>query len=157
MSQRHAPPGVPDGPVKRHKCMLTQHSHIRPDSLYRSDVRDADTSMRSRQTVSRGAQSRRATLDAVPRYGTVRESTRLQTSTPTFRSHSLRRTWSEHPTSERIVEDIMRLPATIDQIIAHKGCLVAGARCRCATFTRRAAAARSARAGPVLYRYRVSG
>ena len=44
------------------------------------------------------------------------------------RSDSLRLMWAEHPSSElnseRTVEDICRLPATIDATIAHKGCHV---------------------------------
>ena len=36
----------------------------------------------------------------------------------------LRLKWHEHPTSERIVEDISRLPVSIEQTIAHKGCQV---------------------------------
>jgi hypothetical protein len=47
--------------------------------------------------------------------------------TPTELSHSLELTWAEHPTSERIVEDISRLPLVIDQIIEHRGSLVADA------------------------------
>ena len=51
---------------------------------------------------------------------------RFGAGTPTHLSHSLRRTWREHPTSERIVQDIQRLDVTFEQIVAHKGCLVAG-------------------------------
>ena len=36
----------------------------------------------------------------------------------------LRHVWRLSPTSERIVQDISRLATTIDQIIAHRGCLV---------------------------------
>ena len=38
--------------------------------------------------------------------------------------HSLQLTWADHPSSERIVEDISRLPLVIDQIIEHNGSLV---------------------------------
>jgi hypothetical protein len=49
---------------------------------------------------------------------------RYGAGTPTHLSHSLRLTWADYPSPERIVEDIQRLPITIEQIIAHKGCLV---------------------------------
>ena len=49
---------------------------------------------------------------------------RYGAGTPTHLTHSLRLTRREHPTSERIVEDISRLPVTIEQTIAHKGCQV---------------------------------
>ena len=49
---------------------------------------------------------------------------RYGAGTPTHLSHSLRLTWAEHPSSERIVEDICRLPITIDATIDHKGCYV---------------------------------
>ena len=49
--------------------------------------------------------------------GTISEIRRLM-------GHSLRLTWADYPSPERIVEDIQRLPITIEQIIAHKGCLV---------------------------------
>ena len=49
---------------------------------------------------------------------------RFGAGTPTHLSHSLRLTWADHPTSERIVEDISRLPTTIAATIAHKGCHV---------------------------------
>eukprot|EP00966_Prymnesium_polylepis_P085522 1980054-Prymnesium_polylepis.1 len=54
-------------------------------------------------------------MQAVGRFGA---------GTPTHLSHSLRRTWREHPTSERIVQDIQRLDVTLEQIVAHKGCVV---------------------------------
>ena len=46
---------------------------------------------------------------------------RFGAGTPKHLADSLRLTWAEHPTSERILEDILRLPVTIEQIIAHKG------------------------------------
>ena len=49
---------------------------------------------------------------------------RFGAGTPKHLADSLRLTWAEHPTSERILEDILRLPVTIEQIIAHKGCVV---------------------------------
>ena len=54
--------------------------------------------------------------------GTVSEIRRL--ITPTQLSHSLRLTWRQHPTSERIVEDICRLPTAIDATIERQGCQV---------------------------------
>jgi hypothetical protein len=49
---------------------------------------------------------------------------RYGAGTPIHLSHSLCLTWADYPSSERIVEDIQRLPLTIEQIIAHNGCLV---------------------------------
>ena len=43
---------------------------------------------------------------------------------PDHLAATLRHVWSHTPTSERIVQDISRLSTTIEQIIAHKGCLV---------------------------------
>jgi hypothetical protein len=49
---------------------------------------------------------------------------RYGAGTPKHLGDSLRLTWAQHPSSERIVEDICRLPAAIDATIAHKGCHV---------------------------------
>ena len=49
---------------------------------------------------------------------------RYGAGTPTHLAHSLRLTWREHPSPERIVEDISRLPLTIDATIERKGCQV---------------------------------
>ena len=49
---------------------------------------------------------------------------RYGAGTPKHLGDSLRLTWAQHPSSERIVEDIFRLPTTIDATIAHKGCHV---------------------------------
>lgn len=54
----------------------------------------------------------------------LQEYGRYGVRTATHVSHSLRLTWREHPTGERIVGDISRLPVTIEQTIAHKGCQV---------------------------------
>ena len=59
-------------------------------------------------------------IDSVDRYAM---------GTPNELSSALRRTWEYCPTSERIVEDVSRLPWVIDQIIAHEGGLVPDFEC----------------------------
>ena len=46
---------------------------------------------------------------------------RYDNGTPAQLSSALRRTWRYAPTSERIVEDISRLPEILDMVIEHKG------------------------------------
>ena len=65
--------------------------------------------------------------------------------TPTQLSHSLRLTWADHPTSERIVEDI---PAACRSPLT-RPLSARGARCQRKRFTRRDAARRSARVARV--------
>jgi hypothetical protein len=45
---------------------------------------------------------------------------RYGAGTPTHLSHSLRLTRADYPSSERIVEDILRMDTTIEQIIAQE-------------------------------------
>eukprot|EP00966_Prymnesium_polylepis_P319026 7368473-Prymnesium_polylepis.1 len=49
---------------------------------------------------------------------------RFKMGTPKELSDTLRRTWTVHPTPERIVEDISRIPSTVDKIIEHGGGVV---------------------------------
>ena len=46
---------------------------------------------------------------------------RFKMGTQAELSDALQRTWQSHPTPERIVEDIMRMPATIKAIIKCQG------------------------------------
>ena len=54
----------------------------------------------------------------------VEDESRFKMGTPTELSETLRRTWSVVPTSERIVEDISRIPSTVAQIVEYKGGVV---------------------------------
>lgn len=49
---------------------------------------------------------------------------RYGAGSPEHLAATLRHVWSHSPSSQRIVQDISRLSTTIEQIIAHKGCLV---------------------------------
>ena len=52
------------------------------------------------------------------------DAVRFDNGTPKQLSSALQRTWMHHPTSERIVEDMSRLPLVLDKIIEHEGGLV---------------------------------
>ena len=49
---------------------------------------------------------------------------RFDAGTPRALAATMVATWKHHPSSERIVEDIERWPMILEQIVAHKGCVV---------------------------------
>ena len=54
----------------------------------------------------------------------LEDETRFKMGTPGKLSDTLRRTWSVVPTSDGIVEDISRIPSTVEQIVENHGGVV---------------------------------